>query len=123
MMNRLVTMLSAGIAAVMLSSSAWASGDVMVTPAQIAAAKTPADHEAIAAAYDKEAAQLESMAKEHEVMARTYRTAATGMKGANPAVMSAHCNKLVTQYKAAAQQNRDLAAAHRQMAKDSGAQK
>jgi hypothetical protein len=107
----------------MLSSGAWAAGDVMVTPAQIEAAKTPADHEAIAASYDKEAAQLESMAKEHEAMARTYRAAATGMKGANPAVMASHCNKLVTEYKAAAQQNRDLAAAHRQMAKDIGARK
>jgi hypothetical protein len=123
MMNRLVTMLGAGVAAVMLSGGAWAAGDTMVTPAQIEAAKTPADHEAIAAAYDTEAAQLESMAKKHEAMAKTYQTAATGMKGANPAVMSAHCNKLVTEYKAAAQQNRDLAAAHRQMAKDSGAKK
>jgi len=117
-MNRLVTILSAGVAAVMLSGSAWAADAAMVTPAQIEAAKTPADHEAIAAAYDKEAAQLESMAKEHEAMAKSYRAAAAGTKGSNPTAMAAHCNKLMTQYKAAAQENRDLAAAHRQMAKD-----
>jgi hypothetical protein len=37
--------------------------------------------------------------------------------------MAAHCNKLVTEYKAAAKENRDLAAAHRQMAKDCCAKK
>jgi hypothetical protein len=122
-MNRLITMLSAGVAAVMLSGSAWAADATMVTPAQIEAAKTSADHEAIAASYDNEAAQLEAMAKKHEGMARSYRAAAAGAKGANPAAMSAHCNKLITQYKAAAQENRDLAAAHRQMAKDCCAKK
>lgn len=122
-MNRMVRILSAGVAAVMLSGSALAAGDAMVTPAQIEAAKTSADHETIAAAYDKEAARLESMAKEHEAMSKSYRAAATGTKGSNPAAMAAHCNKLVTEYKAAAQENRDLAAAHRQMAKDCCAKK
>jgi len=117
-MNRLVTMLSAGVAAVMLSGSAWAAGDAMVTPAQIEAAKTSADHEAIAAAYDKEATQLDSAAKEHEGMAKSYQRAATGTKGSNPVAMAAHCNKLAEDYKAAATETRDLAAAHRQMAKD-----
>jgi len=122
-MKRLVTLLSAGAVALMLSSGVWAAGDAVVTPAQIEAAKTSADHEAIATAYDKEAANLEAMAKDHEVMAKSYGTAAAGTKGANAAAMSAHCNKLVTQYKAAAKENRDLAAAHRQMAKDCCAKK
>jgi len=122
-MNRMITMFSAGVAAVMLSGSAWAADAAMVTPAQIEAAKTSADHEVIAASYDNEAARLEAMAKKHEAMARSYRAAAAGSKGANPAAMSAHCNKLITQYKAAAQENRDLAAAHRQMAKDCCANK
>lgn len=117
-MDRLVTMLSAGIAAVMLSGSAWAANEMPVSATQIEAAKTPADHEAIATAYDKEAARLESMAKDHVAMARSYRAAAVGTKGSAPAAMAAHCNKLMTQYEAAAQENRALAAAHRQMAKD-----
>lgn len=122
-MNHMVRLLSAGFAAVMLSGSAWAAGDAAVTPAQIEAAKTAADHEAIAAAYDKEAASLEAMAKDHEAMAKSYGTSAAGTKGANAAAMAAHCNKLVTDYKAAAKENRDLAAAHRQMAKDCCAKK
>jgi hypothetical protein len=119
-MKSLATMLSAGAVALMLSGGAWAAGDAVVSPAQIEAAKTSADHEAIAAAYDKEAASLEAMAKEHEVMAKSYGTSAAGTKGANAASMAAHCNKLVTDYKAAAKENRDLAAAHRQMAKAAG---
>lgn len=117
-MKHLVMMASAAVAALMLSGGAWAADAAVVTPAQIESAKTPADHEAIAAAYDKEAAQLESMAKKHETMVGTYRAMATGSKGADSAAMASHCGKLVTEYKAAAQENRSLAAAHRQMAKD-----
>ena len=45
-----------------------------VTEAQIAAARTPADHEAIATAYEADAATADAKAKEHEAMARTYRS-------------------------------------------------
>ncbi len=117
-MSRFMAMLSAGIAALMLTGGAWAATSDTVTPAQIAAAKTPADHEAIAKAYDDEANKLDAMAKEHEEMAKSYRAMSTGVKGANPAAMAAHCSKLVSEYKAAAKENRDLAAAHQQMAKD-----
>lgn len=117
-MKRFVMMVSAGVAAMMLSGSVLAAGPDAVTPAQIAAAKTAADHEAIAKAYDDEANRLEAMAKEHEQMAQSYRAMTTGSKGADPAAMAAHCTKLVKEYQAAAKQNKDLAAAHRQMAKD-----
>ena len=45
-MNRFVAMMSAGAVAILLSGGAMAAEPV-VTPAQIAAAKTAADHEAI----------------------------------------------------------------------------
>jgi hypothetical protein len=114
MMHKLVTMLSAGVAAVMLSGSAWAA-DATITPAQIEAAKTPADHEAIAAAYDKEAVRLESLAKQHEQMASAYGSAES-KKGMDSAAMHAHCAKLARQYDDAAKENRALAAEHRMMA-------
>ena len=41
-----------------------------VTEAQITAARTPADHEAIAAAYDAEAKAADEMAANHETMAK-----------------------------------------------------
>jgi hypothetical protein len=114
-MKRLVMIASAAVATLMMSGGAYAAGEPVVTPAQIEAAKTAADHEAIAAAYDKEAARLEALAKEHEVMARTYTASAASLKGMNGPAMAAHCNKLSAEYAAAAKENRELAAAHRQM--------
>jgi hypothetical protein len=98
----------------MLSSGAYA-GDAVVTPEQIAAAKTPADHEAIAASYDQEAARLEEKAKEHEAMAKSYRSASTGKKGSYAAAMSAHCLNLSKKYREAAEASRAMAAEHRGM--------
>jgi len=84
-----------------------------VTEAQITAARTPADHEAIAAAYDAEAKAADEMAANHESMAKAYKAA--GAKGTQS--MASHCNRLVTQYRAAAQEYRALATEHRAMAK------
>jgi len=114
-MNRLVVMLGAGIAALALSGGAWAASHEVVTAAQIEAAKTPADHESIAAAYEQEAARLESKAAEHGAMADAY-TNAGSKKGMNTAAMHAHCAKLAKQYGEAAKENRALAAEHRKMA-------
>lgn len=115
-MKRLVTMLSAGVVALMLSSGAWASGSDHVDAAQIAAAKTAADHEAIAKSYDAEATAADAKAAAHESMAETYRLGGAP-KGSHTA-MAGHCEKLVTQYRAVAEENRQLAAAHRQMSEE-----
>jgi len=89
-----------------------------VTEAQIAAARTAADHEAIAASYDAEAKAAEETAARHESMAKTYKSAgAMGTKGGSRQAMISHCNRLVTQYRAAAQEYRSLATEHRAMAK------
>jgi len=85
-----------------------------VTEAQIAAARTPADHEAIAAAYDAEAKAADEMAANHETMSRAYKSA--GAKGGMQSMVS-HCGRLATQYRAAAQEYRALATEHRAMAK------
>jgi hypothetical protein len=86
-----------------------------VTEAQVAAAKTPADHEALASAYDKEAAAAEAKAKAHEGMARTYN-AGGGAPKASSTAMVEHCNRLTKAYGAAAAEYRALAAEHRRMA-------
>lgn len=120
-MNRFLAAVSAGTVALMLSSGAYAATTSPVTAAQIEAAKTPADHEAIAAAFDQEAARLEARAKEHEKMAHSYRT--TGSKvGQKSASMHAHCAKLAKQYSEAAQENRELAKEHRAMKEHAGHQ-
>ena len=93
-----------------------ASADV--TDAQIAAAKTPAEHEAIAKAYDADAAAADAKAKEHEEMAKAYRSAGGPKMETNSMVH--HCDGLVKEYKAAAADYRALAAEHRKMAAEAG---
>jgi hypothetical protein len=114
-MTPLKSALAAAALATMLSVVAYA-GDPVVTAEQITAARTPAEHEAIAAAYDQEAARLEAKAKEHEKMAQAYSSAAS-KKGMGSASMHAHCAKLAKQYADAANENRELAKEHRAMAK------
>jgi hypothetical protein len=56
----------------------------------IAGAKTPADHEAIASYYDREAATAKDKAAEHRRLAELYRTfAASGRAPLQP--MGMHC--------------------------------
>jgi hypothetical protein len=113
-MKQLTKLLTAATLAVVLTSGAYAA-DSVVTPAQIAAAKTPADHEAIAVAYDKEAARLEARAKEHEEVAKSYQAAGATQKGYNAASMAMHCKRLAETYAAAAKESRELAKEHRTM--------
>lgn len=119
-MNRLVAIISAGAVAVMLSGGAQAE-DSAVTTAQIEAATTPSDHEAIAAGFDQEAARLEALAADHQKMADAYKDAGS-KKGMASASMRAHCAKLAKKYAEAAQENRALAQEHRAMKDHAGHQ-
>ncbi len=83
----------------------------------IASAKTPADHEAIATYYDKEAAENEAKAKLHHSTHHAYET--FRMK---PPDMGTHCDALAKSYQRAADQDKALAAEHRAMEKKAGAQ-
>ena len=109
--NQLFAALAAALT-LLLAVPGPATADV--TEAQIAAAKTPADHEAIATAYDAEAAAAEAEAKAHEGMARTYR--AGGAPKASSTAMVGHCDRLMKSYSAAAVEYRALAAEHRKLA-------
>jgi hypothetical protein len=119
-MKRLVTMLSAMAVALMFTGGASAAAGESVTAAEIAAAKTPAEHEAIAKQYDAEAATAEAQAKEHEAMVQTYETAAKGPKNEMARTMVGHCRNLVKDYKEAAASYKALAADHRKMAAEAG---
>jgi len=85
-----------------------------VTEAQVAAASTPGDHEAIAQAYDTEAAAAEARAQAHDKMAKTYMMG--GSPKASPAPMASHCDRLASSYRAAAADYRALATEHRKLA-------
>jgi hypothetical protein len=83
----------------------------------ITGAKTPADHEAIASYYDREAATAKAKAEEHRRLAETYRTLAVSGRG-QLQPMGMHCQQLAEIYESAAADNAALAMAHRQMAQE-----
>jgi hypothetical protein len=114
-MKPLVMMMCVSLAVLALSGGAWAGNADELDPASIAAAKTAADHEAIAKAYDAEAATFEKKAEMHKSLAETY-----GAPGGKPwqAAQAKHCESVATSLKTAAQGDRALAAEHRKMAKE-----
>jgi len=82
----------------------------------ISSAKTPADHEAIAAYYDKEAAGAEAKAKLHHETHQNY------MRFMRPPWMAQHCADLANGFDRAAAEDKSLAEGHREMAKKAGAE-
>lgn len=75
--------------------------------------ETPADHEAIAAYYDKEAQDAHKKHAEHQKMEEWYQK--------NPAVnksgFSFHCKQIASNYQKTAKEYEELAKLHREMAK------
>jgi hypothetical protein len=84
-----------------------------LTAEAIAAAKTPAEHQAIADAYAKEATNLQAMADAHRKMDSYY--AEPGYLSAKRGVQR-HCRALVQSYEAAAKDADALAKMHHEMA-------
>ena len=86
---------------------------------QVQAAKSAADHEALAAEYDRQAAAARASAAEHKKMAAAYRgvpAMATG-KGTGVSAMPQHCEALVASYEKQAETLAAMAATERELAK------
>jgi len=121
MKNRRWPRLIASVAVVLLALNltlgghAWSADGVArsVMPERIAGATTRADHEALADAYEQEAKALDAKAAEHEALAKAY--AELGYLRDKPGLI-AHCASLVDRYRAAAQETRELARAHQELA-------
>jgi hypothetical protein len=87
----------------------------------IAGAKTPADHKAIADYYYAEAAKARANADKHEQMAQDYREWYQNVgkgwsKGSYAPGTIEHCERLVKNYRAAAEDLSALAKEHEAMA-------
>jgi hypothetical protein len=84
--------------------------------AKISAAKTAADHDAIAACYDAMAKDAQAKADEHKAMGAAYR------KGGGPAVgklgLPQHCDHFTKTFQDEAKMYEEMAKAHRQMARN-----
>ena len=83
---------------------------------KIEGARTRADHQEIAAVYERQAQDDRYASERHSALARLYGRRQFGRAGvANPA-MVAHCQNLARIYQQAAEENLALAKGHRQMA-------
>ena len=82
----------------------------------IASAKTPADHEAIAAYYDGQAKELRQKVEEHRKMGAAYKREGGGAL-LHKTHFDEHCATLTRIYNAGAKEYNALATAHREMAK------
>lgn len=80
-------------------------------------AKTPADHLALAARYDKLAADAQAQAASHRAMAETYRGSASPKGVVRSTAMVGHCTTLAKSFDAQAKEYKAMAEAHRQVAK------
>jgi hypothetical protein len=79
----------------------------------IESAKTPADHEAIAAFYEQQAADAKKKAELHRNTADTYRK----LNISKPVDMAHMCDGIAAMWDKIAADNSKLAKAHRHMAK------
>ena len=100
---------AAGVSAVRAESH----GDMA---AQVAAAKTPADHEALAASYTKMAEETKAEIATHEKMLAAYRKILTDK---TLGTFENHCNTIIAGLKKQATEYEAMAAAHRDLAKKS----
>ena len=112
MRTRIVLM---GALAVALASPAFAA-ECDGLDAKIGAAKTAADHEAIAACYDGFAKDAQAKADEHKAMGAAYRKSAGAPVG--KLGLPQHCDYFTTTFQAEAKNYGEMASAHRQMAKN-----
>ena len=101
----------------MLQASVVRAGEDDNIATMIENAKTPADHEAIAAYYDKQAAQAKKEAEIHRKMEKAYSVGGSAGGKGTPTPLPQHCATLVKYYDGLAQEYTTLAAAHRAMAK------
>ena len=85
----------------------------------IANAKTAEDHERLAKYFDAEAVQLDAEANEHQELVAVYKANPTGQESKHPmsGKTAGHCQYFADDLHKAATQARELAADHRDMAK------
>lgn len=108
----------AGLLSLAVAVSGCATGEFPISRAPeapwtaAAAARTRADHEAVAESYEREAASSRERAAAHRRLRDSYASSglfdATGMVG--------HCTNLILKFTEAANDNAALASLHRRLA-------
>jgi len=87
--------------------------------ALLANANTPADHNRLADYYQSKSEKLEAEAKDHDAMAKVYRSrgGAAGTKWPASSFTTRHCEELAKDLRRSAAKDRALAIEHAEMAK------
>ena len=112
--------MGAAVFATLSVPAMWARADEHDDIVQkIESAKTPADHEALAAHYERMAADARKEADRHRRMAKTYGAGPSAGKG-TWAAFPQHCTNLAKDLDSEAKEYEAMAAAHRQLAKATG---
>jgi hypothetical protein len=101
--------------AIFTPSTALFAGQDAELGRMIASAKTAADHEAIAAVYERMAAAAKAESEMHEKMGGEYKKVGGGL--IEKQHLDEHCRSLAELYAKIARENEALAKAHREMAK------
>jgi hypothetical protein len=119
MMRTTMVALAVVAAALCLPAGRTSAQPAKTMDAMITGAKTAADHEALAAQYDKDAADAKAKAAEHRNMGEAYKgqPAVTGGKAAGASAMPQHCASLAKSYDEQAQMYTAMAAGERELAK------
>lgn len=82
---------------------------------QVEKAHTQQEHDAVAERLEHDASELEKRASDHERLGKRYRSGFGGPKK-NGAMLANHCDNLVKNLRASAQETREMARLHRQVA-------
>lgn len=104
-------------AALLMTRATWVSAQTDL-PAKVAAAKTAADHDAIAAEFEQEAKDLDAKAALHADMAKHYGMDQYAHQ--RKPNLKKHCENLTASLKKAADQARQMAKLHRELAQKVG---
>ena len=91
----------------------------VATDAEVTVPETAAEHTAEAARFEKESLELEAKAAEHTKRAARYKARMKGMSSKQSRAqhgMYKHCERLAKAYRNAAEEARELAKMHRDMA-------
>lgn len=109
--NLMITML---LALGLLSACAEMDPHPMDMTQAVQSAETKADHEALAKHYDEAAEEMQLKADEHKKLLSHYESKSYKY-GRQAQDFKAHCERLISDYEKAAEENREMARMHRQM--------
>lgn len=111
------TLISLAIIGLLLTSCAQLNPHVMDMSQSVQNAKTYSDHLALAKHYEEAAKDMQAKADEHKALLAHYQEKSY-LYGKQVQTLKSHCEALLHTYERAAEENMNMANAHKQMALD-----